>query len=503
MDNNSIQSSTIKVQTLEKEYQNVLNQYDEAQRNYINILSQNQSLSVANSGIDITTKYYILGIGTDGRLWVRKSLDDYWTQVNDDAAYDLISVCTANDNKALIGVNKGNTIYTKSSWDSPNWQGPVQYPCCVISTAMGQDGTLLGVGTDNKLWTKPNINADWTQVASPSEWVSAVAIAPDGSVFVVGYNNELWKKNSYKDLLSQEWQWLGDATCCVRDITIAPDGTFIGVGTDYQLWTKPNYKDLSGQWYGPYQQSCCVLSITTVSNPNYSPNGYDSFFTAVAGSTWWGSTGLKEGPASTQQECENMCVTTTGCTGATFNPVQRYCWARGGDGSILQGDSNYYALVPKAAAALDTVKKINEKLLNLNEQISNELKQIDPQVVQQDKDKNQKQVELNAYYTKLLEQKMEIERQLQDYYSIEENNTNQELYTTQGNASYIFWSLLAILLIIIAIMKLFGIKNAPMSVIVWLAIVGVIIALSFSLSTPAGFMIWFIVVLAVILMKTM
>ena len=166
--------------------------------------------------------YIIIGVGTDGFLYSKQGLDAPWQRIYDNTN-GCKGICTMNDGKGLLGLG-GYDVYYKNSY-LENWIGTIQNPCCVISVAQAQDGTVVGVGTDNKLWSKSSLNGTWSQTASPGEWCAAVAIAPDGSIFVVGGGNQIWKKNSYKNLTSQNWQSMG--SCCVKSITIAPDGTFI------------------------------------------------------------------------------------------------------------------------------------------------------------------------------------------------------------------------------------------------------------------------------------
>ena len=141
-------------------------------------------------------------------------------------------------------------------------------------------------------------------------------------------------------------------------------------------------------------------------------------FTALKGRTWWGQSGLSEGPITTQKECENMCVNSDKCSGATFNPVKKYCWTRTGDSSLTVGRDDDYALITQQKAAMSVMKQLNQKLLDLNQEINSELKIINPEVEQQYKEKNQKQLKLSLSYNQLLEQKVEIDKQLQEYYSI-------------------------------------------------------------------------------------
>ena len=82
-------------------------------------------------------------------------------------------------------------------------------------------------------------------------------------------------------------------------------------------------------------------------------------FRALQCRTWWGSDGLSEGVVNSQEECENMCATSDQCSGATFNPVKRYCWTRTGDNGITAGLDTDYALILQQTAALIIMKQLN------------------------------------------------------------------------------------------------------------------------------------------------
>ena len=221
-------------------------------------------------------------------------------------------------------------------------------------------------------------------------------------------------------------------------------------------------------------------------------------FTELSGRTWWGTGALKEAPATTSSECESMCASDTSCSGATFNPVKRYCWTRTGDAKITVGTDTDYALIPSQKATLIVLKSFNDKLLSLNQEIGTYLKQINPQVKQQQVINTQKQQQLDDYYQKLLQQKIQMEKQLQDYYSVEQDNENQGLFTNQQNNNYRVWALLTVLVLIITLQKMFGGDSISTTVIFWLSIMMILILLTFNLSTPSGFMLWVILILIII-----
>jgi len=225
-------------------------------------------------------------------------------------------------------------------------------------------------------------------------------------------------------------------------------------------------------------------------------------FVSLKGRSWWGTKGLKEGTVETEDDCKNMCASQDNCSGATFNPVKHYCWTRSGDTSISVGREDDYALLPKQKASLVEMKSLNEKLLSINEQIQSELTNIKPEIEEQLNEKNEKQQQLNDSYNRLMEQKIEMERQLQEYNTIDQEAGNQGIFTSQTNVSLRFWVLITCLVVLVTFNRMLGSSSPPLSITIWLLIIIVLIILTYSLSTPAGFMIWFLLLLSIILMKT-
>jgi hypothetical protein len=224
-------------------------------------------------------------------------------------------------------------------------------------------------------------------------------------------------------------------------------------------------------------------------------------YTALKGRSWWGKSGIKEGKVSNKKECEAMCAIDSKCSGATFNPVKRYCWTREGDGNVVVGDDNNYALIPKKKALLAIMKNLNNQLLELNAKITSEMINLNPDVSEQKSDINKKQKKLNSTYQKLLLQQMELEKQMQEYNSIEEQNDNQFLYTSQQTVSMRFWVLITCLIVFITLLKMYGTDNPPISITFWLLIIIVLIILTYTLRSPSGFFMWFIIIVIVVLFK--
>jgi NADH:ubiquinone oxidoreductase subunit 3 (subunit A) len=409
--------------------------------------------------------YIIIGVGTNGYLYSRQGLDAPWELINDDSQGNIRSICTGADGKTIFCTNVAYEYWYKTSWDAPNWQGPIPSSCCNIGVAQGQDGTLIGVGTDHTLWTNytTDVNSNHYQTASPSEWIanSGVAIAPDGSIFVVGYNGQIWKKNSYQNLTSQSWQWMGQNTCCVKAITIAPDGTFIGVGTDNQLWTKPSYQDLSVGWTGPYNSenpSCCVVSITTVANSTYNSSNYNTStqpnykinsqdFVTIQGQAYTGTGSAGQSSATTLQDCVASCSNSNTCTGATF--VSNQCLLRTGDSPVVPSTNDSYAIIPKGKQLLLNMENINQQLLAVNGKLVEKIKIVEPVYNETNEQANLKNQELIQNYDQLLEERKNIEELLNEYETLENKQNQNQIKVTKNYYSYILLIIFAVAVIVL------------------------------------------------------
>ncbi len=407
---------------------------------------------------DAGNPYYILGVGTDGNLYSRPGLNAPWSRVNDNSNGQLRTVFTGTDGK-LYATNKSNEIIYKNNWNDSTWGGKISGSCCVMSAAMAQDSTIVGVGMDNKLWSRP-LNGNWIQTASQGEGSSYVTIAPNGKVFAIG-GNTIYSKKSYQNLSSQGW--IEEGSCCVQAITIAPDGTFIGVGTDYQLYTKSSYTDLSTAWSGPYNStssSCCVTSITTIVNKDYNSANYSASttpnykinnhpLTSIQGMAYTGTGSAGQSTANTLQECHADCAASSTCTGATF--VSGKCNLRIGDSPIIPSSNDSYAIIPKGKQLLMNMNDLNNQLLNINKQISNKIQTGQPVYNNFKSQNDNKSQELLKNYKELEAERENIIKLLKEYETLDTTENENQIKITQNYYTYILLFILAIAVIFLLI----------------------------------------------------
>lgn len=255
--------------------------------------------------------------------------------------------------------------------------------------------------------------------------------------------------------------------------------TYDGLVNDSYLWATMTDTQHREGCYGN------GTDYTTKTEPTYS---IGKEFAALPGRTWWGTYGIKEGTAETKDDCESMCATNSSCTGATFNPVKRYCWTRGGDGSISVGQPDDYALIPKLKSVTIILKGLNDKLMDINKQLRAETKKINPVLKQEKQENEAKQQKFDQYYNDLSDDKYEMAKLLKDYNSVEADLNNQTLIVEKENLSYRLWFLLTFILVLITLKKLMGISSEPsVNKIINLVLIISIIMLIYCLNKPSGF----------------
>jgi hypothetical protein len=256
--------------------------------------------------------------------------------------------------------------------------------------------------------------------------------------------------------------------------------TYDGLVNDSYLWATLTDADHRKGCYGDGTE------YTTKTEPTYS---LGKEFAELPGRTWWGTYGLKEGSAETKDDCVSMCAEDSSCTGATFNPVKRYCWTRGGDGSVSAGQPDDYALIPKLKSVLIILNGINDKLMDINKELRAETKKINPILKEEKQENEEKQQKFDQYYNDLSDDKAEMAKLLNEYNSVEAELDNQTIFVEQQNLSYRLWFLLTFIFVLITLKKMRGdeTEGSIVDKLITVVLVLSIIAFIFCLSKPSGF----------------
>ena len=152
----------------------------------------------------------------------------------------------------ILGIGTDQKLYTKAGLNDP-WIFAGENTCCVIGITQLKDGSILGIGTDKGLWLKKTLTDNWVQIPN-SGFVISVCQLNNDVILGIGLDNKFWSRST----INANWVFEGENTCCVINFKQLNDGRLLGIGLDNTLWLKNTIKD---NWTGPVQNSCCVKSI--------------------------------------------------------------------------------------------------------------------------------------------------------------------------------------------------------------------------------------------------
>lgn len=154
------------------------------------------------------------------------------------------------DDGTILGVGTDNLIYTRrdlyGSWVQVAGSGSV------IGVVQLRDGTVVGIGTDNQLYARATLTSGWSLVAGSGS-VIAITQMSDGRILGVGTDHNLYTR----DTLASSWV-AHPAPGAVLSMAQLPDGRLVGSGTDYQLYLRAN---LQSPYTGPVANGGSVTAI--------------------------------------------------------------------------------------------------------------------------------------------------------------------------------------------------------------------------------------------------
>lgn len=184
-----------------------------------------------------------------------------------------------------------------------------------------------------------------------------------------------------------------------------------------------------------------------------------SQFSIVKGKTFWGTgvAGKQQvlTTASTPEECKALCSENSLCSGATFNAVSHgkpYCWLRTGQGEVINGLNEDYAIIPQRLIYLNKMKAINAKMREINRTILSIMETRGEKIYStQNQLRGEKSKVLNDNYELLLKEKENIENTIKQYESLEQEYYNGSLSVKQNYMWFIILFIIAILMIILLV----------------------------------------------------
>jgi hypothetical protein len=184
---------------------------------------------------------YLVGLDANGLLITRTSLtpgpfDPVYTGLT-----PMRRVRVASDG-TLYGVGTDYKLYTRTSLHT-DWVLVPGDTCCITDIAEHPDGMLLGIGLSGSTgrWEEMRVR---NSLAAPAVWtptvlgccISSVTVLRDGRIMAAGsHDMHLFYKKSHDGI----WQRMDDSVnCCVKDFMQLPDGSFLGISKTNELMHK-------------------------------------------------------------------------------------------------------------------------------------------------------------------------------------------------------------------------------------------------------------------------
>jgi hypothetical protein len=246
-----------------------------------------------------------------------------------------------------------------------------------------------------------------------------------------------------------------------------------------------------------------VVGKTTGSNVVTS-NG--KRYVLVPSKVFWGTGAIQQKTVSNIDGCVALCSADSKCTGATFDSSAKTCWTRSGNASLVSGNTTQTAIVSELLNAANTLDALNVKLLDLLKKM-NDINKTTTLKLQLTTDDNisTNNIYLGKRFESLMADRENINNILKEYGEINVKNQDQSMYLYQNQTSYMLWSLLCFIFIIIVV-KLLVFPNVSFKWIkffFWTFIVSCLFILVSFLKLTYGFILFSTIIAAIILFFVM
>jgi len=231
-------------------------------------------------------------------------------------------------------------------------------------------------------------------------------------------------------------------------------------------------------------------------------------FSVIQGKRFWGTSGIKDIVVNKVEECQAACAEDMKCSGATFNSSSGYCWLRSGSGSVsISNNNNESAIMPTLSQDINNLKELNDRLMELNSKIITELSSREYDVLTEIDNKDIKKADMEQVNARLNEERKQIYELLDQHTDINTQYNDNSLYVNQSNASYIIWSVIAIVMIILVV-RVTIMPESKLSEHIKFAIIVIIffifVVTLTKMYNPTGFLffgLFFIIIVIVVMSK--
>ena len=200
------------------------------------------------------------------------------------------------------------------------------------------------------------------------------------------------------------------------------------------------FKNTTVQYEKAYLNYINALNNTTGKKYNIIPS-----------MTYWGTAALSQHATTTVEDCKAICSSSSKCSGATYNSDKGMCFLRTGIGALNTSTPNNSAIITQLQNSIQEVSALNQELIRLNTEI-NKLIDISTPIVQTEATNVAvKQAQLRATYNNLLQEKASILNAMNDISKTSQDYQDSSVQVTQNNISYVYWIIIAIIVVFITI----------------------------------------------------
>ena len=223
-----------------------------------------------SSGQQVTPNdFTLIGVAPDNTLTIQDVIGGVYSTptpvLNSGSVIDI----TVMQNGSLIGVGTNNQLYSRQTINSPwvNMQITGQFNAVSV-TNDGQ--TLILVGKDTKIYTM-NLNTPSVpaQLVDNGYYVLKVIQLQNGQFLAAGTDNKLYLGNGSINPYNITWTQVQTNNCCVKSIAQIPVGSIAGIGTD-------NYVYVASSIGSPWGKTSTngLIAIAVMPIPPQNINGY-------------------------------------------------------------------------------------------------------------------------------------------------------------------------------------------------------------------------------------
>ena len=168
-------------------------------------------------------------------------------------------------------------------------------------------------------------------------------------------------------------------------------------------------------------------------------------FVNMKGQSYLGTGTLQQINNTNLNNCQALCGNNSKCSGATFQ--SNTCILKTGDSQIIPSSNDSYAIIPEGKRLLMNMENLNQELININKKISNKLNKLEPYFNDNNVDKKNNTIELIQNYKKLMEERKNILKLLNDYKTLDNKQNEYEIKITQNYYFYILYFILIIIIL--------------------------------------------------------